>query len=89
MDKALGVVPLGEADIVALEGLVMCGVAYDSDISIDVDAGFGSLKGSTLGITAFEITAIISDPDGNLPLMTVSLMSASNVQTVCGGVSTQ
>ena len=86
LDKVTGVVPLGAADIFALEGLLVCGVVYDSDIAVDIVAGFGNLQGATLGLTAFEVTAVSSDPNGQLPLITVRLVSASDVQTVCGGV---
>ena len=49
LDKINGVVPLSEADIVALVGQTVCAVVYDSDVSADVPAGFASLKGARWG----------------------------------------
>ena len=50
----------------------------DSDVSVDVPAGFGRLKGATLGLTAFQVTAVGPDPDGPgasvLPSLTVDLL---------------
>ncbi len=43
MDKIDGGASLGAGDIAALEGRTVCAVVYDSDISVDVPEGFGSL----------------------------------------------
>ncbi len=63
-------------------------MVYDSDISVDLDQNFGSLKGATLGLTAFRVTAVGPDPTGpELPSITVDLLSSSDVQTACPIVS--
>ena len=64
----------------------MCAVVYDSDISVDIDAGFGSLKGSTLGLTAFLVTLVSPNPEGGsyLPLIRVDLLSRDGVTVTCG-----
>ena len=69
------------AEPAQLLGQTVCAVVYDSDISSDADPAFGSLKGATLGITAFEVTAVNENPSGgsNLPLITVSLLPADEV----------
>ena len=86
LDKIDGVVPLSEADIYALVGQTVCAVVYDSDISVDIDAGFGSLKGATLGLTAFMVTLVSPNPEGGsyLPLIRVDLLSSDGVTVTCG-----
>jgi hypothetical protein len=88
LDKIEGVVPLRHAEIYALEGYTVCAVVYDSDISVDVPAGFASLKGATMGLTAFDVTAVNENPLGGsyLPLITVDLLPSSDVQSVCGKI---
>ena len=88
LDKVEGVVPLRSAEIFALQGLTVCAVVYDSDISVDVPAGFASLKGATMGLTAFNVTAVNKNPSGGsyLPLITVDLLPSSEVQSVCGNI---
>ena len=90
LDKIDGVVPLGGADIADLDGKTVCAVAYDSDKSIDVTGGFGSLKGATLGVTAFEVSAVGPDPDGPagsvLPPIIVDLLPSADVQAICESV---
>ena len=86
LDKINGVVPLSEADIVALVGQTVCAVVYDSDVSADVPAGFASLKGATLGLTAFTVTAVGPGPDGSdksLPVITVDLLPSTDVVSTC------
>lgn len=87
LDKVDGVVPLSSADIADLEGKTVCAVVYDSDLSVDVAAGFGNLKGATLGLTAFKVNAVGPDPDGPegsvLPAITVDLLPSSEVVQTC------
>ena len=45
-------------------GRLVCAVVFDSDLSVDAAGGFGSLKGTTLGLTAFQVTAVVPDPGG-------------------------
>jgi len=94
LDKIDGVVPLGAADIAALEGKTVCALVYDSDISVDVAAGFGSLKGATLGLTAFTVTAVLppgstneSGSSSSLPDIQVDLLPSADVQKVCESVA--
>ena len=90
LDKIDGVVPLDAADIVDLKDTTVCAVVYDSDLSLDVKEGYGSLKGATLGLTAFMVTAVGPDPDGPggsvLPPITVDLLPSDEVQSACEGV---
>ena len=84
LDKIDGVVPLSEADILALEGKTVCAVVYDSDLSLDVKDNYASLKGATSGLTAFTVTAVGPDPDGSvLPLITVDLLNSNEVVSTC------
>ena len=81
LDKIVGVVPLGAADIAALEGKTICALVYDSDISTDPGdpsdpskPPYASLKGATYGLTAFTVTFVGPDPGGSvLPSITVDL----------------
>lgn len=87
LDKIDGVFPLGAADILALEGKTVCAVVYDSDVSADVKDRYASLKGATLGLTAFKVTAVGPDPGGSvLPEITVDLLSQDELELTCAGV---
>ncbi len=78
---------LSAADIAELDGKTVCAVVYDSDVSADVKDGYASLKGATTGLTAFEVTAVGSDPDGSvLPAITVELLPSADVQAICEAV---
>ncbi len=87
LDKIDGVVPLGAADIAALNEQTVCAVVYDSDVSTDVKDGYASLKGATTGLTAFTVTAVGADPDGSdgsvLPSITVDLLPSAEVVATC------
>ncbi len=85
LDKIAGTVPLGQADIEALTGKTVCAVVYDSDISVDRGKGQASLKGATMGVTAFKVTAVTPNPAGGsyLPDITVDLLPSAQVQSVC------
>ncbi len=87
LDKINGVVPLGADDIAGLNGRTVCAVVYDSDVSADVKDGYASLKGATLGLTAFKVTAVGPDPDGpdgsDLPSITVDLLPSDEVVSTC------
>ena len=89
LDKVDGVVPLGAADIAGLVGNTYCALVYDSDISVDVSDGYGSLKGSTLGLTGLKVTAVGPDPDGPegsvLPLITVDIFDGAKTCAVLDG----
>ena len=76
---------MGAADIYELVGKTVCAVVYDSDISVDVEDGYGNLQGATLGVTAFLVTAASPDPsdDGALPIITVDLLSPTEVGAAC------
>ena len=55
-------------------------MVYGSDISVDTAGGFGSLKGATLGLTAFRATSVGPDPDGpELPLLCDIVLAAEEV----------
>ena len=88
LDKVDGVAPLGAADIADLEGKTFCALVYDSDISVDVSDGYGSLKGATLGLAAFKVTAIGPDPDGPegsvLPSITIDILDVSETCAALG-----
>ena len=86
LDKIDGVAPLDEVEIAELVGKTVCAVVYDSDISVDVAAGFGNLQGATLGVTAFRVTAADPNPAGGsyLPVITVDLLPSTEAIEVCG-----
>jgi hypothetical protein len=83
LDKITGVVPLSAADILNLEGQTVCAVVYDSDISYDKSAGHASLKGATLGLTAFTVTAVTPGTKKTLPSITVDLLPSAEVLSTC------
>ena len=89
LDKINGVAPLDtNAKITALLGRTFCALVYDSDISVDVSDGYGSLKGATHGLIAFTVTGIGADPDGSvLPSIVVDLVDSDDVQRVCDAVA--
>jgi hypothetical protein len=85
LDKIGGVQPLSAADIDGLVGRTVCAVVYDSDISASVSDGYGSLKGATLGVTAFVVTAVTPNLAGGsyLPDITVNLLSSQEIASAC------
>ncbi len=90
LDKIDGVAPLSAADIFALEGKTVCAVVYDSDVGVtSVDPPAASLKGATLGLTAFKVTAVNPNPAGGsyLPLISVDLFASADVQSICESVA--
>lgn len=88
LDKIDGVLPLSAADINKLVGKTVCAVVFDSDVSVTEQGRSASLKGATLGITAFRVTAVSPHPAGGsyLPLITVDLLHSSQVRTACAEV---
>lgn len=84
LDKIDGVVPMRN-DLFGLVGQTVCAVVYDSDVSVDVAQGFASLKGATLGGTAFTVRSVNPNPAGGsyLPLLTVDLIASANVGATC------
>ena len=77
-----------QGDIAALEGRLVSAVVYDSDISVDSDQDFASLKGATLGLTAFQVTSAGPNPSGpELPSITVDLLPSNDVQTACATIA--
>jgi len=82
LDKIDGVVPMRN-DLYDLAGKTVCAVAYDS---VDFANGFASLKGATLGLTAFTVTAVNPHPDGGsyLPRLTIDLLPSAEVASTCG-----
>ena len=81
LDKINGVVPLGKKDIKGLEDKTVCAVVYNSSVSTDVPAGIASLKGPTLGLTAFTVTDFSTGP--GLPDITVVLLPSAQVVPTC------
>ena len=83
LDKIAGVVPLDAAYIASLDGKTVCAVVYDDDITVNLDEGWGSLKGAALGLTAFQVTAV-GEADGSvLPPITVTLLRSGDVLKAC------
>jgi CSLREA domain-containing protein len=85
LDKVSGIRPLNATQITELDGKTVCAVVYDSDISVDLAANFASLKGSTLGLTAFTVTGVTPVSKG-LPKITVDLLDSSEVVSTCEAV---
>lgn len=87
LDKVAGVKPLGAFELAALVGHTVCALVYDGDVSVDVTAGYANLKGATLGLTAFTVTAVGPDPDGPdgsaLPSLMVDLLPSTEVEGAC------
>ena len=87
LDKILGVTPLRAIGLKALEGVEVCAVVYDSDISINYDPVSGSLKGANLGIVAFEVALLgvnerTDDSSSSLPDVEITVLDA---EAVCNG----
>ena len=94
LDETLGIFPLGNSDLVALEGQCICAVVYDSDVSINFTAGGGTegnLQGATLGLTAFNVLTTLA-PGGlpesgsstSLKDVEIELVDPELVPLICG-----
>jgi len=85
LDKIDGVAALGEAEINALLDKTVCALVFDSDISWDYAKVEGSLKGATLGITAFRVKQVMPHPDGgsSLPLLRIDVLSSGETADAC------
>lgn len=84
LDKLDDVIPMGTTEIQAMLGKKFCALVFDSDISFDSSKHEASLKGATMGLTAFTVTAVAGSGYGsNLPSITVSLMSSTEATTAC------
>ena len=82
LDKIPDVTPLRATGLQLLEGQSVCAVVYDSDISINYDPLNGSLKGSNLGIVAFEVMTVLQRENrssGSLPDVEIKILDASEV----------
>ena len=80
LDKIPDVTPLRAAGLKSLEGENVCAVVYDSDVSMNYDPLNGSLKGSNLGIVAFEVlkvTQLTGFSDSSLPQVDIRILDAS------------
>jgi hypothetical protein len=87
LDKISDVIPLRTTQLTALVGRTVCAVVYDSDVSVDTSAHFANLKGATMGLTAFTVTAIGTANGSNLPPLTVNLLSAAQVTSTCASAA--
>ena len=83
LDKIDGVAPMRESEISQLEGVTVCAVVYDSDISVDTSDNYGVLKGATQGLTAFTVTDVQSNGGSQLPTVTIDLIPSDEILTVC------
>ena len=89
LDKIPGVTPLGATGLELLEGLTVCAVVYDSDLSIninfdEVNGGIidASLKGANLGTVAFEVisvTQLTGFSSSSLPKVEILILNADDV----------
>ena len=82
LDKIPDVTPLRAAGLKLLEGIPVCAVVYDSDISINYGPLDGSLKGANLGIVAFEVISANPPMDlssSSLPPMQIEILDAEEV----------
>jgi hypothetical protein len=88
LDKIPAVIPLRARGLVSLIGQTVCGVVYDSDISINYDRSTfpfttGNLQGETLGIVAFkvnEVRKLNGFSSSTLPEVQLTILDTS----VCG-----
>ena len=92
LDKIINVVPLGESDLAALNGKTVCLLGWDSDISFDpgdpsdpTNPPYASLKGATLGLTAYNVVGVYL-PNGSSDelYLEVELLAPASVRTYCG-----
>ena len=68
------VTPLRATGLAMLEGRSVCALVYDSDVSINFAPLQGNLQGATLGVVAFDVTAVAARMDGStsdLPRVTI------------------
>ena len=82
LDKIPDVIRLRADGLALLEGRVVCGVAYDSDISINYGPIDGSLKGANLGTVAFkvlEVTKLEGFSSSSLPEVDIEILDADEV----------
>ena len=85
LDKIPDVTPLRATGLKMLEGLQVCAVVYDSDISINYDPLDGSLKGANLGTVAFEVlsvTQLTGFSSSTLPKVEILILDA-DAEAVC------
>ena len=81
--------PLGEAEIRALEGRVVCAKVKDSDVS-DLGGGLLNAQGDYMGLTAFEVVEVLgpgtipeSMSSSSLPDIRVNLLPSGDVIEAC------
>jgi len=77
LDKIPNVTPLRDSALSKLVGKVICGLVWDSDISMNYKPLNGSLKGEKLGVVAFrllEVKQAIGFSSSTLPLLTVQII---------------
>ena len=87
LDKIPDVTPLRATGLKLLEGLQVCALVYDSDVSINYGPLNGSLKGSNLGIVAFEVISVTALSDGEssvLPEVQVRILDAQEICNCAG-----
>ena len=80
LDKIPDVTPLRATGLSNLVGENVCAVVYDSDVSMNYDPLNGSLKGSNLGIVAFEVIGVnplTGFSDSSLPQVEIRILDAS------------
>lgn len=68
------VTPLRATGLAMLQDRSVCALVYDSDVSINFAPLQGNLEGETLGVVAFDVTAVAERTDGNtsdLPRVTI------------------
>ena len=85
LDKIPDVTPLRATGLAQLEGETVCAVVFDSDISINYDPLYGSLKGANLGTVAFDVVGVRARTDGSsgsLPEVDIEILDA---ECVCEG----
>lgn len=100
LDKVAAVRAMGQSDIEAMVGRTYCAVVWDSDISYNPAQDEASLKGSTLGVTAFSVTGLVTPPECGSSLpgtsacsylshVIVDLIPSGDIGTVCSTLSPQ
>ncbi len=74
LDDIPDVTPLRATGLAMLVGRSVCALVYDSDVSINYAPLQGDLRGATLGLVAFDVTAVSARSDGStsdLPRVTI------------------
>ena len=84
LDDIPDVTPLRATGLAMLVDRSVCALVYDSDVSINYAPLQGNLQGATLGVVAFDVTAVAARTDGSssdLPRVTIRVRDPALCET--------